>query len=152
VSPAANPRLVVAGALSGAVWFCLALAFDKGVQDFNYPVIPFDRWQTRSASFLSAVITGVLVALIFRTSWMSESRWSRWVVPYLAIPVAITIFSGLLRLVVLTIGDRPDIYTFEAISGNLGIYALISMFAPVLYGVAQLNRLAMRAVLTRAPS
>jgi len=140
-------RLVVAGALSGAAWFCLALAFDKGVQDFNYPVIPFDDWRTRSASFLAAVTTGVLIALIFRSSWASDSRWSRWLAPYLAIPVSVLIFSGFLRLVVLTIGDRPDIYTFDAISGNLGAYAMISIFAPVLYGAAQLNRLAMRAVL-----
>src|SRR5262245_40737546 len=55
---------VTLGASSGAVWFLIALAFDKGVRDFNYPVIPTASPLAIALSLFAAILTGVAISLL----------------------------------------------------------------------------------------
>jgi len=150
VTLAEGQRLIAGGAFSGVLWFCLAITFDKGVRDLNVPVIPANGALETTASLFAALVTGITIAFSFRRAWLANTHWARWAAPLATLATGVFVFSILLRGVELAFGSPASSLGFRAIIDNLGLYALVSAFAPLLYGLAQLNRLAMRAWLRRA--
>src|SRR5688572_17487606 len=92
-------RLLAVGVVSGATWFVVALAFDKGVRDFNRPVIPTGSPSAIVASLLAAIVTGVCVTFVFRRSWSSRSRVVLWLTPPATLVTALVTFSVLTWMV-----------------------------------------------------
>lgn len=140
-------QLVVAGASSGAAWFVLALAFDKGVQDLNVPVIPTDGLVASTASLLAGVATGVGVALAFRGAWWTHSRWVSRLTPFASLVLGVATFSVLIWLVRILVGGSPSLGAvghFQQVLGTFAMYGLMSIFTPVLYACAHVNRIAIR--------
>jgi hypothetical protein len=141
-------RLLIAGAVSGAVWFLLALAFDKGVRDFNWPVIPVSNALELTASLLAAIATGLGVAVLFYPVWHSRSRTTLFVAPIVALPLAVLGFSLLAWLFNQTVGAETN--SLNDIIMNLLSYATVSVFMPILYVLTVLNGLVLRRVVAGA--
>jgi hypothetical protein len=153
VTQAAGLRLAIAGALSGGLWFLLALAFDKGVQDFNFPVIPTNNLSAWIASGFSGVATGVCMALLFHRLLVSRSKVVFFTLPIAMLPTAIVAFSLLIWVAWFALGNRSGVDPLRRLVDILSIfliYGLISLFTPLVYGCALLNQYALRSLLGRA--
>jgi len=146
--------LLIAGVVSGAIWFLVALAFDKGVRDFNYPVIPTSSPAAVLASLLAAVVTGVCITFVFRRSWSSRSRAVLWVSPPATLVTGLTMFGVLTWMVWLVLGERTGITPSNQLANTVGFFVIYGafspLFAPFLYGLAFLNQSAIREILRRA--
>jgi hypothetical protein len=139
--------------VSGSAWFLLALAFDKGVEDFNIPVIPSNGIVATAASLLGAIVTGVCLALAFRTAWTSRSRLVLWATPLALLTLGIVGFSVCTWLVWLLVGGPSSVRPadqFQQVLGTFVVYGLLSVFTPVLYMLAFLNQVAIRHMLRTA--
>jgi hypothetical protein len=144
---------VTLGASSGFVWFLIALTFDKGVRDFNYPVIPTAGLLAIAGSLLAAILTGVSISLLFQRCIQSRSMWLHLALPLITVPTAITIFSVLVWVVWLLLGRTAGVQPLGQLANTLGfflIYGLCSIFAPFLYVVAALNNWTLHEILKRA--
>jgi len=141
-------RLLSAGAASGTVWFLLALAFDKGVRDFNWPVIPTGNPLEVTASLLAAIVAGLCITALFYPVWRSRSRIALWLTPLVALPLAVLGFSLLAWVFNQAIG--ADMNTLNDIIMNLFSYATGSVFMPILYLLTVLNGSIVRRVVARA--
>ena len=153
MTQAARLRLTAAGAVSGGLWFLLALAFDKGVHDFNFPVIPTNSLAAWIASGLCSVATGVCMALLFHRLLLSRSKLVFYALPIAMLPCAIAAFSILIWVAWVALGNRSGVVPLHRLVDILSIfliYGLISLFTPLLYGCALLNQYALRSVLGRA--
>ncbi|HZM52558.1 MAG TPA: hypothetical protein VFE68_18795 [Vicinamibacteria bacterium] len=139
------------GAFSGALWFGLAIAFDKGVQDFNYPVIPTDSSVALFMSSLCGIATGVAVALLFQRPLLSRSWAVFFGLPLATLPAALIVFSLLVWVTWLGFGslEEPPFLRLGNILGIFLIYGLLSIFAPVLYAFALLNQYLLRSLVQR---
>jgi hypothetical protein len=149
---AATSTLIGRGAVAGAVWFLVALVFDKGVHDLNTPLIPTSGIPAVLASLIGGAVTGIAVALVFRRSWVSESRLVRAATPLAALIVGITVFSVFVWIARLMFGApssaRPA-EQFVEVLGTFAVYGLLSVFAPVAYLIAWLTQTAIRKSLRR---
>ncbi len=146
-------ELIVAGAFSGSAWFLLALAFDKGVRDFNIPVIPTNGVSATLASWLGAVATGVCVALAFRSAWTTRSRVVFWTAPLGTLALGIVVFSIWTWLAWLRFGEPSNLSApdqFVLVLATFLLYGLGGIFTPILYLLALLNQVAIRHVVRHA--
>jgi hypothetical protein len=144
-------RLARAGAISGGCWFLLALLFDKGVKDFNYPVIPTNNFIAVVGSLIAAIITGTCIALLFSRSLLKSSRLTFFLLPFATIPLSIAMFSVLIWIVWLFFGNTdgvPKLFYLGTILSFFLFYACISLLAVFVYGFAILNQWALRATLS----
>jgi hypothetical protein len=141
-------QLVGVGASSGAVWFAIAMLFDKGVRDFNRPVIPSSGLLPLTLSLLGGIITGVVVTLTVGRALLASSRLTFWLAPMASLVVGVITFSLTTWLVGLLVTDPSGHGAFGQLPQTMGtfvIYGLMSpIFTPVLYALAHLNRVAMR--------
>jgi len=76
----------VAGAISGTVWFFIALGLDWGW------AIPTHRALHLGAAILAAVATGELISLVFRTSFQRARVPMFLLLPCATLPMAITAY------------------------------------------------------------
>ena len=141
-------QLVGVGASSGALWFALAMLFDKGVSDFNTPVIPSSGLLPLTLSMLGGIVTGVVVTLTLGRALLASSRLAFWLAPLAVLVVGVITFSLTTWLVWLLVTDpssHGSLGQLAQILGTFAIYGLMSpIFTPVLYALAQLNQFAMR--------
>ncbi len=139
-------QLIIFGAISGIVWFGIALLFDKGVEDYNYPVIPTNSLQACVGSFLAAVATGILIALLFQKSLFKTSKRSLFLAPFKIMPVAITAFGLLIKLLWIFLGEADNgYYSLDYILSIFLIYGLFGpLTAPFVYGFTVINLLVFR--------
>jgi hypothetical protein len=145
-------QFACAGAISGCFWFLIALLFDKGVQDFNYPVIPTDSLIATVGCLLAAIITGASIAVLFRRLFMKRSKLTFFLLPLATIPTATSMFSVLVWIVWLLFGtpdDVPKLSHLGTILSFFVLYACMSLLAVFVYGFAILNQVAIRAILSR---
>lgn len=143
-----SARLGRAGAISGCFWFFIALLFDKGVQDFNYPVMPTDSIIAITGCLLAAAITGASIALFFGRLLLKRSKLTFFLLPLATIPMATSIFSVLVWIVWLLVGETeggPRLHHLATILSFFVLYACISLLAIFVYLFAILNQLAIRA-------
>lgn len=144
-------QLLSVGAWSGAVWFLLAMLFDKGGRDFNVPVIPSDGLIPLAASLLGGVATGIVVTFALRRAWLTRSRVLLLMAPLAALVLAIITFSLTTWLVWLVVGELSrlgPLGQLQQVLGTFAIYGLMSLFTPILYLLAHLNQFVVRRVLT----
>jgi hypothetical protein len=145
---ARSGRLLVGGALSGAIWFLIAVAFDRGVRDFNAPVLPTAGPFEIASSLASAVLAGVAVAVAFSRAWGTNSRIVLYLTPIGALVVGVLTFSVLTWVLGQLVGAATQ--PLPEVVGTLFFYALLSVFTPVLYVLALVNGLAIRSAVRRA--
>jgi hypothetical protein len=137
------------GALSGVVWFLLALLFDRGVQDFNISgLIPVTTFWAGVASALSGAVTGACIAVVFRRWIRSPSRVVLFTLPIVTLPTAIVVFAVLIWTVRLPF-ELPYQPSLLQVVDNFLLYGVMSIFTPILYGCALLNQYAIREVAER---
>lgn len=144
-----SSRVALAGAVSGGVWHLLALAFDKGLQDFNYPVIPIDSWLDVVIGWFAAAITGAVIAAAFQRPMLRGSRVAFFTLPILTLPAALTIYSTLIWLSRLGLGSNegaPPLYGVDQILSIFFMYGLVSVFTPILYCLALATQWSIRRV------
>jgi hypothetical protein len=141
-------RLLTAGAISGAVWLLIAIAFDKGVRDFNVPVIPSSTPSEIVVSLIAALLAGVIVAVAFSRAWGTSSRILFFLAPVGALAVGVLAFGVLIW----TLGKAAGAATerLDVTVTTLSLYAMLSAFTPILYAFALINSLAMRRLVHRA--
>jgi hypothetical protein len=135
------------------VWFLIALAFDKGVRDFNIPVVPTNSIPAILASLIGGVATGVVVALAFRRAWISQSRLVRVATPLAALIVGIAVFSVCVWIVWLLFGAPSSLRPAEQfvnVVDTFMVYGLVSVFTPFAYLMAWLTQTAIRKGLRSA--
>ena len=131
----------------------VALAFDKGVQDFNFPVIATNSAIAVVASWLAATATGAAVAMAFRRPLLKSSDLFFVSLPLLTLPVALALFALLSWLAWVGFGTTKDVPLFHRLGDFLSfflVYGLISIFTPILFGLALLNQWAIRRALGHA--
>ena len=141
---------MMAGAISGGLWFLLALAFDNGVRDFNFSVIPTNSHLAYFGSGLSGVLTGVGIALLFHRLLLSKSRVVFFALPIATLSTAIVTFSILIWITWLALGNHAGVPALGRLADILSIflvYGLMSLFTPVVYACALLNQYVLRAVI-----
>jgi hypothetical protein len=141
-------QLVGVGASSGAVWFALAMLFDKGVRDFNTPVIPSSGLLPLTLSLLGGIVAGVVVTLTLGRALLAPSRLTFWLAPLGSLVVGVITFSLTTWVVWLLVGAPSSHGSFGQLAQILAtfvIYGLMSpIFTPLLYALAHLNQFAMR--------
>jgi hypothetical protein len=141
-------RLLAGGALSGILWFFLALAFDKGVRDFNIPVVPAASLPEIAASLVSAAVAGVAVAFAFSKAWGHRSHIVLYLTPIGALAVGVCAFSVFTWVLGQVVGAA--VQGLAVILGTLSSYAMLSAFTPILYVLALVNGLALGKLVRRA--
>jgi hypothetical protein len=141
-------RLLAGGAISGGLWFLIAIAFDKGVRDLNVPVIPTTGASEIAISLVAAAVAGVTVAVVFSRAWGTGSRIVLGLTPIGALAVGVLTFAVLTWGLNQAAGAATE--RLAVIVSTLLFYALLSAFTPILYVLALVNSLAIRKVVSRA--
>ena len=141
-------RLLVGGAISGVIWFLIAIAFDKGVRDFNVPVVPTASPSEIAVSLLSAVIAGVAVAATFSKAWGTRSRIVLYLLPIGVLALGVLTFSVLTWVLGQVAGAATE--SLGVVVSTLLFYAMLSAFTPILYVLALVNGLLIRKLVRRA--
>jgi hypothetical protein len=140
--------LLVGGAISGAIWFLIAITFDKGVRDFNVPVIPTASPLEVALGLVSAAIAGIAVAFAFSRAWGTRSRVVLFLIPFGALALGVLAFSVLAWVLGQVVGSATE--SLAVVVGTLFFYAMLSVFTPILYLLALANGLAIRKLVRRA--
>jgi hypothetical protein len=144
---------LVAGAIAGAVWFPLPFLFDIGVRDMqDMQPIPVGHTFACIAAAGCAALTGAIIACLFRRCLVRRGVWF-FLVPIVTVPFGIVMFSLLLWIVRQSFGIHSQHTGTEELLDILaiyGIYALMSIFAPIVYAFALLTQYVFRVVFARA--
>jgi len=143
-----NSSLLVAGAISGVIWFFIAITFDKGVRDFNVPVIPTATPLELVLSLASAAIAGIAVAFAFSRAWDTRSRIVLYLIPAAALALGVLAFSVFTWALGQIVGASTQ--SLATVVSTLFFYAMLSAFTPILYVLALANGLAIRKLVRRA--
>lgn len=137
----------IAGALSGAVWFIVAMGLD------NDWAMPKSSWTFLAAVILAGVVTGGLISVLFRRAFSKKSRIIFFILPLVTLPLAIALFAVLVWLMRQSLGVRfqVEISPLSELRLIVETYliVLLTIFAPFLYGLALLNQYVMRAILRK---
>ncbi|MBI3887356.1 MAG: hypothetical protein HY302_16745 [Opitutae bacterium] len=137
----------IAGALSGAVWFFVAIGLD------NDWAIPKSSWSFLAAIVFAGIMTGEVISVVFRRAFSKKSKVLFFMLPLVTLPIAIALFAVLVWLMRQSLGVR-----FQAAISPLAelrlivetyLIVLLTIFAPFLYGLALLNQSVMRAILKK---
>jgi hypothetical protein len=138
---------LAAGAASGGVWFGVATLLDSdwAISKDTWPFI---------AALCAAVLTGILISTVFRPLFRRTPGGIFVFLPLFTLPMGIVLFSLLLWLARRFTGVHfvPSVmpaHELRLIAETYLIGGLISIFAPVLFGLALLNQYAMRFLLRR---
>jgi len=136
---------LVAGIVSGALWFLLPLLFDDG-----WSIPPGAVGHIAGVS--CAILTGILISFLFRPAFRRVPLLAFILLPCVTLPLALVSFSFLLWLSRLALGIQ---FSPPPVGGDLRlltetylIYGLLGS-GPVLYILALLNQYAMRSLLNR---
>ena len=144
---------LAAGAVAGGVWFLLPFLFDIGVRDMqDMQPIPVGHTFACIAAAGCAALTGAMIALLFRNCLVRRGVWF-FVLPIATLPFGIAMFSFLLWIVRQSFGIHSQHLGAEELLDILAIYAiyaLMSIFAPIVYAFALLTQYVFRAVFDRA--
>ncbi len=137
----------IAGALSGAVWFIVALGLD------NDWATPKSSWSFLAAVILAGAATGMVISVLFRRAFSKKSKVLFFALPLGTLPIAIALFAVLVWLMRQSLGVHfhAEISPLSELSLIVETYliVLITIFAPFLYGLALLNQYVMRAILRK---
>ena len=139
---------LAAGAASGTVWFGIAMLLDS-----NW-AIPKDSTFPFIAALFAAIITGIFISTVFRPLFRRTPAGIFVFLPLVTLPTGIAVFALLLWLARRFTGVHfvPSVtpaHELRLIVETYLIGGLISIFAPVLFGLALLNQYAMRFLLRR---
>ncbi len=141
---------LAAGAASGAVWFGVAALLDS---DWAIPKdsLPF------MAAFCAAILTGIFISTVFRPLFRRTPAGIFVFLPLVTLPTGIAVFALLLWLArrftgVDFVPSVTPAHELRLIVETYLIGGLISVFAPVLFGLALLNQYVMRSLLRRVAS
>ena len=134
--------LLVGGAVSGVVWFLIAMTFDKGVRDFNIPVIPTSAPLETALGLASAAIAGIAVAFAFSRAWDTPSRIVLYLIPVGVLALGVLVFSTLTWAFGQVVGSATQ--SLATVVGTLFFYAMLSVFTPILYVLALANGFVIR--------
>jgi hypothetical protein len=144
---------LVAGAVAGAAWFLLPLLFDIGVRDMqDMQPIPVGHTLACIAAAGCAALTGATIALLFRPCFLRRGIWF-FLLPIITLPFGILMFSLLLWIVRQSFGihsQHPGSEELLDILAIYGIYALMSLFAPIVYACALFTQYIFRVIFARA--
>ncbi len=140
-----------AGALSGALWWDLALLLDlaNGAGQWTMPT---HKPLELTAFLFCGVLTGLAVSYLFRGSFRRAQPPSELALPLMTLPVAIFLFGVLVWLARLALGYRfyegqPATRDLELILTTYFFVAFVSVALPVLYVIALLNQGVMHLIL-----
>jgi hypothetical protein len=136
---------LIAGLVSGALWFLFPLLFDSG---WGIPPGSIGR----VAGAFCAMVTGVLISFLFRPAFRRAPLLAFIFLPCVTLPVAIVSFSLLLWLSRLLLGvhfsPAPVGGDLRLLAESYLVYGLLGS-GPLLYIFALLNQYAMRSLLNR---
>ena len=148
-SDTACARYIAAAIVAGAVWFLFPLFLDYGVGDMqSMSGIPEGAL---AEALACGIVTGVIIAFLFRPWFRKSSRRVFLLLPLLTLPTAIVIFSILIWFTRQWLGVHSRFAGVEELWEILTIYlvyGLFSIFAPVLWAFALLTQYIFRTLLT----
>ena len=133
---------LVAAAISGMVWFGVALALDSGW------AIPANQFLPLIAAMLCACITGVCISLIFRRAFHRLANGFFVFLPLITLPLAVVTFA-LLIWIARRLFDIEPTLSLESIVGTFALGAFLSVFTPFLLALSLVNQCVMRSLLRR---
>jgi hypothetical protein len=137
----------IAGALSGAVWFIVALGLD------NDWAMPINSWSFLAAVILAGAATGVVISVLFHRVFSKKSKVLFFMLPLVTLPIAIALFAVLVWLMRQSLGVRFQTEISPPSELRLIVetylFVLLSIFAPFLYGLALLNQFVMRTIIRK---
>lgn len=137
-----NLIYLVAGAISGIVWFGVALGLDSGW------AIPTDQFLPLLAAILCASITGVSISLIFRRAFRRLASGFFVFMPLITLPLAVVTFA-LLIWIARRLFDIEPALSLESIVATFVVGALLSIYTPFLLALSLVNQCVMRSLLRR---
>jgi len=146
-------KYICAGALCGLLWHLMLWLLYKVVGGSNPSITPYSNVFSVVGSVVAGMVTGIVIALIFRRLFLVRSKLAFACLPLATLPTAIVIYSILIWFVALLFEERTDSSALMALVGittTYLIYGLMTIFTPLLYGIALLSQFAFRTLLKRA--